>query len=227
MLWFVHVSKLLAWCRRLAELPKLVSQMLQATALDNFIGEAVGEAAKGVVAATSALGQRIGQEAARPCCEVLRGGAGVKQVLATYRMTHRAAPTTYSSYVAATIQPLALFTQTSVDQRIVPIETARDWATEAVRLVCCTYLELCRDVVSSVMKTAAGLGLIKPRRKKVGQPSDSADSLSDTQKICAQLSLDIDQLGELAESQLGIIAEDIPAFRELRNYVRSVGTNTQ
>ena len=200
--------------------------------LGSLVADRLGADAAGARAAASAIANaqaelgsciarvesRITGAAAHACCDVLRAGTGVRQVLSTYRMTDRPAPTEASAYVAAAIAPL----RSLVDESgRLATGTAERWVCAATEVVCREYGALCREVVESARKTAAGLGLIKTRRKKTaGAPP--TESVSDTDKICAQLRLDVEALGALLPTELQVRPEalrDLAAYVQLRNQV--------
>lgn len=154
--------------------------------------------------------------AAHACCEILRGVSGVKQVLSMYRMTDRPAPTEPSAYVGESVAALTCFARdTDASARLADDATDR-CVRASLSLVCECYASLCLEVVESARKTAAGLGLIKTRRKKpVGNQPDSAAPLSDTDKIFAQLRLDIQHFGTLCARDYNVQPESMQTYHTL------------
>ena len=86
-----------------------MADRIDACPLQGCIIAAIGDSVAEVRDSIIILRQKLVERAAFPCCEVLRGASGVKQVLLTYRMTSREAHTQGSTYVSATIQPLVRF----------------------------------------------------------------------------------------------------------------------
>ena len=154
--------------------------------------------------------------AAHVSCEVLRSVSGVKQVLSMYRMTDRPAPTEPLAYVGESLAALACFAA-DTDASTRPSEDAAErWVRTSLSLICECYATLCLEVIESARKTAAGLGLIKTRRKKpAGNQQDSAAPLSDTDKICAQLRLDVQHFGMLCARDYKVQPESIQTFDKL------------
>lgn len=154
--------------------------------------------------------------AAHACCEVLRGASGVKQVLSMYRMTDRPAPTEALGYVGESLAALTCFAQDTEASERLPDGTAERWVRASLDLICDCYVSLCLEVIESARKTAAGLGLIKTRRKKsLGNQTDGAAPLSDTDKIFAQLRLDIQQFGILCAQDYGVQPDSMRTFQKL------------
>ena len=154
--------------------------------------------------------------AAHACCEVLRGPSGVKQVLSMYRMTDRPAPTEPLAYVDESLVALTCFARDTEASARLPGDAADRWVRASLDLICDCYASLCLEVIESARKTAAGLGLIKTRRKKpVGNQADSAAPLSDIDKIFAQLRLDIQHFGMLCARDHGVQPDSMQTFQKL------------
>lgn len=153
--------------------------------------------------------------AAHLCCEVLQGVSGVKQVLATYRMTDRPAPTEPSVYVDGSLAALGCFAFEAGVPKGLSSETTGRWVRASLGLICECYAHLCLDVLESARKTAAGLGLIKTRRKKPTGMSDAAAPLSDLDKISAQLHLDVQHFGMLCSKEYDVQPDSIGTYSKL------------
>ena len=74
----------------------------------NTASAAIADARSEMRVSLQDLEDSLTASAAHLCCEVLRGVSGVKQVLATYRMTDRPAPTEPSVYVDESLDIAAL-----------------------------------------------------------------------------------------------------------------------
>ena len=186
----------------------------------NCIGDSVGEMMRGLRNIMVELGDQLIAQLAVPCCEVLRSVSGVRQVLSTHRIAKRDKPTGSSPYAATTLVPLVGFIKAVATR--VSHTTVTEWTRGAVRLVCIQFRELCEEAVQSAKKTAAGLGLIKTRRKKTGAV-DGAEALSDTQKICCQLRLDMGEMELRCREELGFDPNSLPEFGELHAYLQTEG----
>jgi conserved oligomeric Golgi complex subunit 2 len=157
----------------------------------NTASAAIADARSEMRVSLQDLEDSLTTSAAHLCCEVLRGVSGVKQVLATYRMTDRPAPTEPSVYVDGSLAALGCFAFEAGVPKGLSSETTGRWVRASLGIICECYAHLCLDVLESARKTAAGLGLIKTRRKKPTGMSDAAAPLSDLDKISAQLHLDV------------------------------------
>jgi hypothetical protein len=96
--------------------------------------------------------------------------------------------------VAGLLDPLAMALSRCQQLDCVGSKAIAEWTEFVVSTVCQRFLVAATEVVSSAKKTAAGLDLIKSRRKKSPNSStggDDAAVLSDTEKICVQLWLDM------------------------------------
>ncbi|KAL6497181.1 Conserved oligomeric Golgi complex subunit 2 [Orobanche gracilis] len=78
------------------------------------------------------------------------------------------------------------------------------------------YYELASDLVSVARKTESSLQKIRlGAQRRAGASSDVSDhNVSDTDKICMQLFLDIQEYGRNLAS-LGVDASNIPEYRSL------------
>ena len=193
-----------------------MADRIDACPLQGCIIAAIGDSVAEVRDSIIILRQKLVEHAAFPCCEVLRGASGVKQVLLTYRMTSREAHTQGSTYVSATIQPLVRFRAINDDVHACD----EGWTQDAVRVLCKDFERLSKEVVESARKTATGIELIKARRKRSNPQNTTGITLSDTQKICTQLLLDVEKMGSAIESKLGIDPESVAEFCTLRSFVR-------
>ncbi|KAG1330906.1 conserved oligomeric Golgi complex subunit 2 [Cocos nucifera] len=167
----------------------------------------------------------------------------LKGITATYRMTNKL-PVRHSPYVSGILRPLKncsllincinpLFISVcALCKSFVLIRYAdfmfclyfyfyfpnarNELLHGAMERITNRYYELASDLVSVARKTESSLlRLRQGAQRRVGASSDALDNnISDTEKICMQLFLDIQEYGcNLAA--IGIKAADIPAYRSL------------
>ncbi|KAE8654776.1 elongation factor 1-delta 1-like isoform X1 [Hibiscus syriacus] len=144
----------------------------------------------------------------------------LKGITATYRMTNKPLPVRHSPYVAGVLRPLKTFLDgeqakkylTSNARNNVLLGTATDITTR--------YYELAADLVSVARKTESSLQRIRQgAQRRAGASSDISDhNVSDTDKICMQLFLDIQEYGRNLAA-LGVEAAGIDAYRSLWQFV--------
>ncbi|KAL6996985.1 Conserved oligomeric Golgi complex subunit 2 [Sarracenia purpurea var. burkii] len=140
----------------------------------------------------------------------------LKGITATYRMTNKPLPVRHSPYVSSVLRPLKAFLD---GERATTYLTraARDELTLGAALeITGRYHELAADLVSVARKTESSLQRIRQgAQRRAGASSDVSDNnVSDTDKICMQLFLDIQEYGRNL-SALGVEAVKIPAYRSL------------
>ncbi|ONK71964.1 uncharacterized protein A4U43_C04F14250 [Asparagus officinalis] len=119
----------------------------------------------------------------------------LKGITATYRMTNKL-PVRHSPYVSGILRPLKNFLDGEhID--LVTKETVNQLLFGAAERITSRYYELAADVVNVARKTESSLlRLRQGAQRRVGGSSDTADSnISDTDKICRQLFLDIQEYG--------------------------------
>ncbi|XP_047330676.1 conserved oligomeric Golgi complex subunit 2 [Impatiens glandulifera] len=140
----------------------------------------------------------------------------LKGITATYRMTNKPLPVRHSPYVSGVLRPLKNFLD---GQNATPYFTSEDKnevVQNAALKITDQYHELASDLVSVARKTESSLQRIrKGAQRRAGASSDVSDSnVSDTDKMCMQLFLDIQEYGRNLAT-LGVKAENIPAYRDL------------
>eukprot|EP01018_Ginkgo_biloba_P037154 Gb_39305 [translate_table: standard] len=144
--------------------------------------------------------------------EVLRQ---VKGITATYRMTNKPPPVRHSPYISGVLQPLKVFLE---GERAVYLtgETRNELLQSAAERITGRYNELAWEVVTVAKKTESSLQRIRQgAQKRGGTGTDSSDgNISDTDKICMQLFLDVQEYGRRLAA-LGVAAGEIPFYRSL------------
>uniref|UniRef100_A0A1D1YH47 Conserved oligomeric Golgi complex subunit 2 n=1 Tax=Anthurium amnicola TaxID=1678845 RepID=A0A1D1YH47_9ARAE len=139
----------------------------------------------------------------------------LKAITATYRMTIKGPPVRHSPYVSGLLRPVKAFLD---GERIVYLttETRKQLLLSAAERITSRYYDLVAELVDTVRKTESSLQRIRQTaQRRGGTSSDASDnSISNTDKLCMQYFLDIQEYGRnLAE--LGVAAADIPAYRSL------------
>ncbi|KAK4414140.1 Conserved oligomeric Golgi complex subunit [Sesamum alatum] len=147
------------------------------------------------------------------CVEDLRQ---MKGITATYRMTNKPLPVRHSPYVSSVLRPLKAFLDGERAARYLTSELRKELVQSAAVEITRRYYELAADLVSVARKTESSLQKIRlGAQRRAGATSDVSDqNVSDTDKMCMQLFLDIQEYGRNLAS-LGVDAADIPAYRSL------------
>ncbi|XP_065873329.1 conserved oligomeric Golgi complex subunit 2 [Euphorbia lathyris] len=140
----------------------------------------------------------------------------VKGITATYRMTNKPLPVRHSPYVTGVLRPLKAFLEGERATAYLTKETSNALLLGAATEITGRYYELAAELVSVARKTESSLQRIRQgAQRRAGASSDVSDhSFSDTDKICMQLFLDIQEYGRNL-SPLGVDAANIPAYRSL------------
>lgn len=140
----------------------------------------------------------------------------LKGITATYRMTNKPLPVRHSPYVAGVLRPLKTFLEGERANAYLTTDVRNALLLSAATEVTGRYNELASDLVNVARKTESSLQRIRQgAQRRAGASSDvSEQNVSDTDKICMQLFLDIQEYGRNL-SVLGVEAADIPAYRSL------------
>ncbi|XP_020206306.1 conserved oligomeric Golgi complex subunit 2 [Cajanus cajan] len=140
----------------------------------------------------------------------------MKGITATYRMTNKPLPVRHSPYVSGVLRPLKAFLDGERATRFLASETRNEILLYAATEITDRYHELAADLVSVARKTESSLQKIRQSaQRRAGASSDISDNnVSDTDKICMQLFLDIQEYARNL-SALGIEAVNIASYRSL------------
>ncbi|MED6184990.1 Conserved oligomeric Golgi complex subunit 2 [Stylosanthes scabra] len=140
----------------------------------------------------------------------------MKGITATYRMTNKPLPVKHSLYVVGVLRPLKVFLEGERATRYLTSETRNEILLSAATEITDRYYELASDLVSVARKTESSLQRIRQgAQRRAGASSDVSDNnVSDTDKICMQLFLDIQEYASNL-SALGVEAVKIPSYRSL------------
>ncbi|KAI6682729.1 hypothetical protein NL676_028642 [Syzygium grande] len=135
----------------------------------------------------------------------------LKGITATYRMTNKPLPVRHSPYVAGVLRPLKTFLDGERANAYLTTDVRNELLLSAATEVTGRYNELASDLVNVARKTESSLQRIRQgAQRRAGASSDvSEQNVSDTDKICMQLFLDIQEYGRNL-SVLGVEAADIP-----------------
>ncbi|OMO52866.1 COG2 complex component [Corchorus capsularis] len=134
----------------------------------------------------------------------------LKGITATYRMTNKPLPVRHSPYVAGA------FLDGERATMYLTNSARNDLLLGAATEITGRYYELAADLVSVARKTESSLQRIRQgAQRRAGASSDVSDNnVSDTDKICMQLFLDIQEYGRNLAA-LGVEAANITAYRSL------------
>ncbi|KAK1363250.1 Conserved oligomeric Golgi complex subunit 2 [Heracleum sosnowskyi] len=150
----------------------------------------------------------------------------IKGITATYRMTNKPAPVRHSVYVSGILRPLKDFLDGEKASRYLTKETRNELIHRATFDITSQYhgqatdlVTLARRTESSLQKIRLGAQRQQKQQKRGGLGSETLDStISETDKVCMQLLLDIQEYGRNL-SALGVEARNIPAYCDLWNCV--------
>lgn len=140
----------------------------------------------------------------------------LKGITATYRMTNKPLPVRHSPYVSVVLRPLKALLDGERATAYLTMETKNELLLGAATEITGRYYELASDLVNVAKKTESSLQRIRQgAQRRAGASSDVSDNnVSDTDKICMQLFLDIQEYGRNL-SALGVEAANIPAYCSL------------
>ncbi|CAL4920120.1 unnamed protein product [Urochloa decumbens] len=138
----------------------------------------------------------------------------LKGITATYRMTNKL-PVRHSPYVSGILHPLKVFLE---GERVNYL--SEDDKTKLCRgctdKITAIYYDLVSEVVTVARKTQSSLQRLRQgAQRRVGASTDTSDNIiSDTDKICVQLFLDIQEYARNLGA-IGIDAREIDSYRAL------------
>ncbi|XP_028052219.1 conserved oligomeric Golgi complex subunit 2-like [Camellia sinensis] len=140
----------------------------------------------------------------------------LKGITATYRMTNKPLPVRHSPYVSGVLHPLKAFLDGERANTYLMRDIRDELLHGAAFEITGHYHESVADLVSLAKKTDSSLQRIRQgAQRRGGASSDvSENNVSNTDKICMQLFLDIQEYGRNL-SALGVEAAKIPAYRSL------------
>jgi conserved oligomeric Golgi complex subunit 2 len=216
-------------------LPKLTSLLLtndddddddeQQDAVKGALSLGFSEVSITLKSAQETVLQHIAHQIAGECLSVL---TQLRGIVATFRMTARAAPTRPSHYASLVLQPL----QKNIQQKMnVQLKSSDDGGGSAVgkvsELVVAEVAErfaaLAGDTLSAVRKTESSLRRLKTRKAGGGGTDDqpeaaAAAALSTDQLIAMQLNLDAREFGKHAKAA-GVNVQHLKQYQSLMKAV--------
>ncbi|KAH8486739.1 hypothetical protein Peur_069848 [Populus x canadensis] len=149
--------------------------------------------------------------------EAVKGLKDVKAIATTFRMTNKPIPTRHSLYVSGLLTPLKKdFLDTEKHSPYLTKETMNELRHGAATAITGRYYDMVAEIVSVARKTESSLQRLKKgAQRRTGVSSDVSDpTVSDTDKLCMQYFLDIQEYGRNL-STLGVDAKEIPAYQSL------------
>ncbi|PWZ54144.1 Conserved oligomeric Golgi complex subunit 2 [Zea mays] len=138
----------------------------------------------------------------------------LKGITATYRMTSKL-PVRHSPYVSGILHPLKVFLEED-RMRYLSEDDKTKLCRGSADKITATYYDLVSEVVTVARKTESSLQRLRQgAQRRVGASTDASDSIiSDTDKICMQLFLDIQEYARNLRA-IGIDAREIDSYRAL------------
>ncbi|KNA08973.1 hypothetical protein SOVF_157850 [Spinacia oleracea] len=140
----------------------------------------------------------------------------LKGISATYRMTNKPLPVQHSPYVLAILHPLKAFLEGNRAATYLDDGTKHELLQGAALEITKSYYELVSELVNVARKTESSLQRLRQgAQRRTGASSDVNDhNVSNTDKICMQLFLDIQEYGRNLAA-LGVDAAKIEDYQSL------------
>ncbi|GJN22672.1 hypothetical protein PR202_gb10260 [Eleusine coracana subsp. coracana] len=138
----------------------------------------------------------------------------LKGITATYRMTNKL-PVRHSPYVSGILHPLKVFLEGERIQYLSEDDKTK-LCHGSTNKITASYYEMVSEVVNVARKTESSLQRLRQgAQRRVGASTDASDNIiSDTDKICMQLFLDIQEYARNLH-EIGIDAREIDSYRAL------------
>ncbi|KAI3885291.1 hypothetical protein MKW98_002683 [Papaver atlanticum] len=140
----------------------------------------------------------------------------LKGITATYRMTNKPLPVRHSPYVSGVLRPLKVFLEGDRAKTYLSAECRKHLLQRASEEITGSYYEQAAELVNVARKTESSLQKIRQgAQRRAGANADVLNNnISNSDKICMQLFLDIQEYGcNLAA--LGVDAASIETYRAL------------
>ncbi|XP_071696603.1 conserved oligomeric Golgi complex subunit 2-like [Rutidosis leptorrhynchoides] len=131
-------------------------------------------------------------------------------------MTKKPPPVRHSHYVSGVLRPLKVFLDGERAAKYLTADTKEKLTQGAAFKITGRYNEFAAGIVNTARKTETSLQRIRMgAQRRAGATSDVSDhNVSETDRICMQLFLDIQEYGRNL-AVLGVEAAKIPAYRSL------------
>ncbi|KAK4374111.1 hypothetical protein RND71_004788 [Anisodus tanguticus] len=140
----------------------------------------------------------------------------LKGITATYRMTNKPLPVRHSPYVSGVLRPLKEFLEGERAATCLTNEMRNELLQGTALEITRRYNDLASELVNMSRRTESSLQKLRlGAQRRAGASSDVSDhNLSDTDKICMQLFLDIQEYARSLKL-LGVDAASIPPYQSL------------
>ena len=210
---------------------------------------ALRDVSDSVRSASSALRSRASASVVDKCVEALRQLRGITAV---YRLTNKPPPTRASHFLPSVLAPLRTFLDPPSRAAGLPQAVRDALCSDVADSVTRRYEDMARDLLATVRKTESSLRRLKDRRGGGGSttglggqapgggggggggaggeaqapaaasPSPPGAPMSDTDKICRQMALDVAEFGRQL-AKFGVDASTLPSFAALTAAVAEGG----
>lgn len=157
--------------------------------------------------------ETMSQSLVEKCVEDLRQ---IKGITATYRMTNKPIPVRHSAYASAILRPLKAFLDGEATTTYLTKEAREKLLLSVTEEVTNSYYAQAYELVTVARKTESSLQRIRQgAQRRTGASSEVSDNnVSDTDKICMQLFLDVQEYGRNLAT-LGVEAANFPSYVSL------------
>lgn len=157
--------------------------------------------------------ETVSESLVEKCVEDLRQ---IKGITATYRMTNKPIPVRHSAYASAILRPLKAFLDGERATTYLSNEVRQKLLLSVTEEITSRYYSQASELVNVARKTESSLQRIRQgAQRRTGASSDVLDNnVSDTDKICMQLFLDVQEYGRNLAT-LGVQAASFPTYISL------------
>ncbi|XP_026402561.1 conserved oligomeric Golgi complex subunit 2-like [Papaver somniferum] len=140
----------------------------------------------------------------------------LKGITATYRMTNKPLPVRHSPYVSGVLRPLKIFLEGDRAKTYLSAESRKHLLQRASEEITGSYYEQAAELVNVARKTESSLQKIRQgAQRRAGANADVLNNnISNSDKICMQLFLDIQEYGRNLAA-LGVDAASIETYLSL------------
>ncbi|TMW98307.1 hypothetical protein EJD97_004203 [Solanum chilense] len=179
----------------------------------DFVNQSILQGGKSLKGLLPIVMSAIIETIVEKCVEDLRQ---LKGITATYRMTNKPLPVRHSPYVSGVLRPLKEFLEGERAATCLNNETRDELLQGAALEITQRYYDLTSELVNMSRRTESSLQKLRlGAQRRAGASSDVSDhNLSETDKICMQLFLDIQEYAR-SLSLLGVDAASIPPYQSL------------
>ncbi|EFJ16858.1 hypothetical protein SELMODRAFT_115746 [Selaginella moellendorffii] len=181
----------------------------------NLSQKSILSAAQNLLDVVPVLTDVLTDTLADKCVEELKN---LKGITTTYRLTIKPLPTHHSHVATNLLQALRAFLQG--DHNAYMSDACRlEILNSVAKKVTKNYDQQIRDLVEGLRKTESSLLRFRQARQRTGAGPDANDAnISNTDKVCAQLLLDVQEHGRKLD-ELGVDSSKLPEFQSLWEFV--------